>query len=82
MRQIMTVAVATALLSACSTYQSPPPAMLAMPNDCANIEAYNNWLEKQSHLARAPLQNERNHDQIRSQFRHRLWTVRYNCRPV
>lgn len=82
MKQIITVAVATALLSACSTYQPPPPAMLAMPNDCANIEAAERWLETQSHVARAPLQNERHHDQIRSQFRHRLWTLRYNCRPV
>lgn len=80
-RVIFTVVTAVAI-SACNTYTPQPPAMLAMPNDCANIEAAERWLQAQSDVARAPLQSDIDYEQIRGQFRHRLWTLRYYCRPV
>jgi hypothetical protein len=69
-------------IAGCTTYQSPPASVLAMPNDCANIAAMERWLETQSQVSRAPLQSQNHHEQLRSQFRHRLWTLRYNCRTV
>lgn len=75
MKILAVLAVAT--ITGCANYQPPPVAMMAMPNDCANIEAHERWMETQSRIAQ-----ENRHDQIRSQFRHRLWTIRYNCRGV
>ena len=71
------------LLVGCASQSSVPPASVAaMPNDCANRQAIINWLETQSSVPRQAFESEKHHEQTRSQIRHRLWHVRYNCQPV
>lgn len=81
--KLLFFAAATAMVvSGCASYTPQPAAVLAMPNDCANIEAHERWLEAQSSVPRLTLQPELVYEQNRAQFRHRLWTLRYNCRSV
>ena len=71
------------LLVGCASQSSTPPASVAaMPNDCANRQAIINWLETQSAIPRQAFESEKHYEQTRSQIRHRLWNVRYNCQPV
>ena len=71
------------LLVGCASQSSTPPASVAaMPNDCANRQAIINWLETQSSVPRQAFESEKHYEQTRSQIRHRLWHVRYNCQPV
>lgn len=73
----------TALLVGCSsTSQHLPPSVAAMPNDCANRQAIISWLETQARIPRQAFESEKHYEQTRSQIRHRLWHVRYNCQPV
>ena len=73
----------TALLVGCaSPSYTPPISVAAMPNDCANRQAIINWLETQSSIPRQAFESEKHYEQTRSQIRHRLWHVRYNCQPV
>jgi len=53
-----------------------------MPNDCANRQAIISWLETQARVPRQAFESEKHYEQTRSQIRHRLWHVRYNCQPV
>ena len=53
-----------------------------MPNDCANRQAIISWLETQASVPRQAFESEKHYEQTRSQIRHRLWHVRYNCQPV
>ena len=70
--------VAIALAGCASAPARVPTDVLIMPNDCANREAIARWLETQS----LSLANKEYYEQQRSQIRHRLWTLRYNCQPV
>lgn len=75
--------LATVMLVGCaSTNHTIPAAVSAMPNDCANRQAIINWLETQSRVPRQAFESEKQYEQARSQIRHRLWHVRYNCQPV
>ena len=75
--------MALAGLVGCAAPVSIPPASVAaMPNDCANRQAIINWLETQAAVPRQAFESERQYEQTRSQIRHRLWLVRYNCQPV
>lgn len=53
-----------------------------MPNDCANRAAITRWLEQQSSVPRHSLQTEADYANQRSQIRHRLWSLRYNCQSL
>jgi hypothetical protein len=71
------------LLVGCASQSSIPPASVAaMPNDCANRQAIISWLETQASVPRQAFESEKHYEQTRSQIRHRLWHVRYNCQPV
>lgn len=61
---------------------NPPPSVMAMPNDCANQVAMINWLETQSRVPRHSLERQEDYETSRASFRHRIWHVRYVCRPV
>ena len=61
---------------------TPPPAVTAMPNDCANQVAMINWLESQARVPRHPLERPEDYETSRASFRHRIWHVRYVCSPV
>lgn len=75
--------VLLALLVGCAAPNYVPPASVAaMPNDCANRQAIINWLETQAAVPRQAFESEKHYEQTRSQIRHRLWLVRYNCQPV
>lgn len=75
--------LALAFLVGCAaSNHTIPAAVSAMPNDCANRQALINWLETQSAIPRQAFESERQYEQTRSQIRHRLWLVRYNCQPV
>jgi hypothetical protein len=70
------------LVGCASQNYTPPASVAAMPNDCANRQAIINWLETQSSIPRQAFESEKHYEQTRSQIRHRLWHVRYNCQPV
>ena len=70
------------LVGCASQNRHVPPSVAAMPNDCANRQALINWLETQSAIPRQSFESEKHYEQTRSQIRHRLWHVRYNCQPV
>lgn len=53
-----------------------------IPNDCANRQLIINYLESQAQQPRATFESEKDYVRSRSQIRHRIWTVRYNCQPV
>ncbi len=71
-----------ALVGCASQSRHVPPSVAAMPNDCANRQALINWLETQSAIPRQAFESEKHYEHTRSQIRHRLWHVRYNCQPV
>ena len=76
------ICAATAMLTmACAAPRPVPPDVAIMPNDCANKPAIDRWIESQSAVPRQPFQSEADYDRQRSQIRHRLWTLRYNCQP-
>ena len=81
MRLVVFIVVA-ALAGCASQSRQIPPSVAAMPNDCANRQAIINWLETQSSIPRQAFESEQHYEQTRSQIRHRLWHVRYNCQPV
>jgi hypothetical protein len=70
------------LVGCASQNYTPPAAVQAMPNDCANRVAIISWLESQAAIPRQPFESEQVYEQSRAQFRHRLWHVRYVCQPV
>jgi hypothetical protein len=71
------------LLVGCASQSTHvPSSVAAMPNDCANRQALINWLETQSSIPRQAFESEKHYEHTRSQIRHRLWHVRYNCQPV
>lgn len=70
------------LVGCASQSYTPPVSVAAMPNDCANRQAIVNWLETQARVPRQAFESEKHYEQTRSQIRHRLWHVRYNCQPV
>lgn len=70
------------LVGCASQSHMPPVSVAAMPNDCANRQAIVNWLETQARVPRQAFESEKHYEQTRSQIRHRLWHVRYNCQPV
>lgn len=61
--------------------QRPPPAVLAMPNDCANRVAIINWLTRQSQTPRQ-FEPEQDYENRMSEIRKRMWNLRYHCQPV
>ena len=69
-------------LVGCGSPTHVPVSVAALPNDCANRQALINWLETQSAVPRQAFESEKHYEQTRSQIRHRLWMVRYNCQPV
>jgi hypothetical protein len=77
------LAIALLSLVGCSTYNQHVPVDVAiMPTDCANRMAITRWLEQQSSVPRQSLQSETDYARQRSQIRHRLWTLRYNCQSL
>ena len=80
--KLIVILATVALVGCSSTSQHPPPSVAAMPNDCANRQAIISWLETQARIPRQAFESEKHYEQTRSQIRHRLWHVRYNCQPV
>ena len=79
----LVVILATVVLVGCAAPNYTPPASVAaLPNDCVNRQAIINWLETQSAIPPQTFESEKHYEQTRSQIRHRLWHVRYNCQPV
>ena len=70
------------LVTGCAVHQPQSMDVAIMPNDCANRAAITRWLEQQNTTPRHPLQTETEYAQQRSQIRHRLWTLRYNCQSL
>lgn len=61
---------------------SPPMAVQAMPNDCANRAAIINWLTREASVPQQPLESKEAYERHRAEIRAKIWTVRYNCQPV
>lgn len=80
--KLIVILATVALVGCASQSRHVPPAVAAMPNDCVNRQALINWLETQSAIPRQAFESEKHYEQTRSQIRHRLWHVRYNCQPV
>ena len=83
----MKISIATALAVCamsvgCATHRPAPVDVQIMPTDCANFAAINRWLEQQRAVPRNHMQSQENYEHQQSQIRHRLWTLRYNCRRV
>lgn len=66
----------------CAVQRPVPVDVQIMPTDCANFAAINRWLEQQRAVPRNRMQSQENYEHQQSQIRHRLWTLRYNCRAV
>lgn len=77
----LAVLALTVALAGCAGTRPVPPDVAIMPNDCANKPAIDRWLEHQSAMPRQAFQSEEHYAHQRSQIRHRLWTLRYNCQP-
>ena len=71
-------------LSVCAmpVAQIPPPAVQAMPNDCANRTVIIDWLNSQLKIPRQPFENTQTYEQNRASIRQRIWHLRYVCQPV
>lgn len=81
-RLAMLVAVPIAL-SACTTFQSDPPASVqAMPLDCVNRVAIQNWYQSQLAVPRQSFQKQADYESSQAQIRYRIWHLRYHCQPV
>lgn len=81
MKKLLIPIVVLALAGCASVIQRPPPAVLAMPNDCANRVAIVNWLTKQSQTPRQ-FEPEQDYENRMSEIRQRIWHIRYHCQPV
>jgi uncharacterized protein YceK len=81
MKKLLILIAALALAGCASVIQRPPPAVLAMPTDCANRVAIVNWLTKQSQTPRQ-FEPEQDHENRMSEIRQRIWHIRYHCQPV
>jgi hypothetical protein len=81
MKKLLIPIAALALAGCASVIQRPPPAVLAMPTDCANRVAIVNWLTKQSQTTRQ-FEPEQDHENRMSEIRQRIWHIRYHCQPV
>lgn len=80
--RLIALVLVSLLVGCSSTSRVVPSSVAAMPNDCANRQAIINWLETQAAIPRQAFESEQHYEQTRSQIRHRLWHVRYNCQPV
>ena len=80
--KLITPLLLSLLVGCASQSRMLPASVAAMPNDCANRQAIVNWLETQAQIPRQAFESEKHYEQTRSQIRHRLWHVRYNCQPV
>ena len=80
--KLIVLLASVALVGCASQSRHVPPSVSEMPNECANRQALINWLETQSAIPRQAFESEKHYEQTRSQIRHRLWHVRYNCQPV
>lgn len=80
--KLIAVLATVALVGCAAPSYSPPPSVTAMPNDCANQTAMINWLESQARIPRHAMEKEQDYERSRASFRHRIWHVRYVCRPA
>ena len=80
--RLIAVLLTVALVGCAGTSRHVPPNVTALPNDCANRQALIEWLETQGSVPRQAFESEKHYEQTRSQIRHRIWHVRYNCQPV
>ena len=79
----LAVAVTVSLtVSACTTVTNPPAAVQAMPLDCANRVAIQNWYHSQLAVPRQPFQKQTDYESTQAQIRYRIWHLRYHCQPV
>ena len=70
-------------LTACATFQTDPPASVqAMPLDCVNRVAIQNWYQSQLAVPRQPFQKPADYESSQAQIRYRIWHLRYHCQPV
>ena len=79
---IATILAMCAVSVGCAQHRPAPVDVQIMPTDCANFAAINRWLEQQRAVPRNHMQSQENYEHQQSQIRHRLWTLRYNCRRV
>ena len=80
--KLITPLLLSLLVGCASQSHTPPPSVAAMPNDCANQVAMINWLESQARVPRHSMERQEDYERSRASFRHRIWHVRYVCRPV
>ena len=81
-KTLLVLGITLAITGCANVNYNPPPSVTAMPTDCANKMAMINWLETQARIPKNPLEKDSDYEQSRAYFRHRIWHVRYVCRPV
>ena len=80
----MKVAILTIVLTlaGCAVHQPPPRDVRLIPNDCANRELIIEYLHREASRPRSTFESQREYEIDRSQYRQRIWFMRYHCQPV
>lgn len=69
-------------LSGCAMAPKQPVSMTALPNDCANRDAIVRWLDAVANTPKHLLETQSDYETSRSEAKHRMWLVRYNCQRI
>ena len=77
-----TIFVIALSLAGCAVHQPPPRDVRLIPNDCANRELIIDYLKREAARPRTTFESERDYERDRSQYRQRVWLMRYHCQPV
>lgn len=70
------------VLSGCAVHRPPPRDVRLIPNDCGNRDMIIDYLDRESQRPRTTFESEREYERDRSQYRQRIWIMRYHCQPV
>ena len=76
------IAVLVLTTAGCATNRSPPIQVRMAPNDCANRDMIIDYLQREASRPQATFESERQYERDRSQYRQRIWFMRYHCQPV
>ena len=67
------------IITGCAMHPKMPLEVTVMPNDCANAEGINRWLEASSRVPKSLLETQEEYEARISAIKHRMWTFRGDC---
>lgn len=66
-------------ITGCAMHPRMPLEVAALPNDCANAEAINRWLQASTKVSKSLFETKEEYEARISAIKHRMWTFRGHC---